>query len=211
MKRFVFVTACLIQTNYQSESMVGKCCRDLTYIEPAAKFTTNPVQGRWWKDLLKWVKIITSSRRNPSKHETLNQCWADVGPALQTLVNISPAFVQCLMFAGTALSQAVTHSGEGPQQIRDIDHVLVQCRPIVSDAGSTLKQHKSNVTYLLEGAMAPIAVLLYSWWGVTDLIVCIHTPTPNPPPPPTTCYSSNLLCKGSICSLVKSTDTVGQL
>ena len=122
-------------------------------------------------------------KEDPSKHETLNQCWADVGPALQTLVNISPAFVQCLMFAGTALSQAVTHPGEGPQQIRDIDHVLVQCRPIVSDAGSTLKQHKSNVTYLLEDAMAPIAVLLYSWWGVTDLIVCIHTPTPNPPLP----------------------------
>ena len=26
-----------------------------------------------------------SSRRTPSKHKTLNQCWADVGPASQTL------------------------------------------------------------------------------------------------------------------------------
>ena len=31
--------------------------------------------------------------------------------------------------------------------------------------------------------------------GVTDLIVCMYTPTPNPPPPTATCYSSHLLCK----------------
>ena len=66
------------------------------------------------------------------------------------------------------LSQAVTHSGEGPQQRRDIEHVLVKYWPIVNDAGPTLKQHKSNVTCLLGGGegggvlMAPIAVLLYS-------------------------------------------------
>ena len=43
---------------------------------------------------------------------------------------------------------------------------------------------------------------------------CVYTPTPNTPPPlppTTTCYSSHLLCKGSICSLVKWADTVGQL
>ena len=72
MKRFVSVTACLIHNNYQSESMVGKCCRHLPYIKPAAKFTANPIQGRWWKDLLKWLKIITSSRRTPAstRHRT---------------------------------------------------------------------------------------------------------------------------------------------
>ena len=46
----------------------------------------------------------------------------------------------------TVLSLAVTHSGEGPQERRDIDHVLAQCWPIVSDAGPTLKQHKGNVS-----------------------------------------------------------------
>ena len=95
-------------------------------------------------------------KEDPSKRETLNQCLADVGPASQ-----SPA--QCLVFAGTALSQAVTHSGEGPQQRRDIDHVLIQCWPIVSHAGPTLQQHKGNVMCLLGGVlMAPIAGLLYS-------------------------------------------------
>ena len=44
------------------------------------------------------------------------------------------------------------NSGESPQQIRDIKHVLVQCWPIISDAGPTLKQHKGNVTCLLGGA-----------------------------------------------------------
>ena len=42
MKRFVSVTACLIHNNYQSESMVGECCRHLPYIEPTAKFTQTP-------------------------------------------------------------------------------------------------------------------------------------------------------------------------
>ena len=42
--------------------------------------------------------------------------------------------------------------GEGPQQRRDIEYVLVQCWPIVSNAGPTLKQHKGNVTCLLGSA-----------------------------------------------------------
>ena len=112
------------------------------------------------------------------------------------------------------LSQAVTHSGEGPQQRRDIEHVLVKNWPIVNDAGPTLKQHKGNVTCLLGGGGGEC-----SWrqsqcyytarWG-GDRPYCVYTPTPNPPPPTTTCYSSHLLCKGSICSLVKCADTVGQ-
>ena len=75
-----------------------------------------------------------------------------LGQCRRRWANISRALVQCLVFAGTALSQAVTHSGEGPQQRRDIDHVLVQCQPIVSDAGPALKQHKGNVKCLLGGA-----------------------------------------------------------
>ena len=77
-------------------------------------------------------------KEDTSKHETLNQCWADVG--------------QCLVFAGTALSQAVAHLEEGSQQRRDIDHLLIQCWPIIIDAGPPLKQHKGNVTCLLGGA-----------------------------------------------------------
>ena len=46
----------------------------------------------------------------------------------------------------TALSQAVTHSGEGPQKRWDIDHVLVQCWLIVSDAGPAFEQDKGNVS-----------------------------------------------------------------
>ena len=171
-KRFVSVTACLIHNNYQSESMVGECCRHLPYIEQAA----NHIQGRWWtwwKDLLKWLKIITSSRRTPAS--TRNRTNAglrlghvtDAGP-------ISPALAQCLVFAGMALSQMVTHSGGGHQQRRDINHVLVQCWPIVSDAGPILNQQKGNVTCLLGVLLAPIAVLQYARWGVTNLIVCIH-------------------------------------
>ena len=89
------------------------------------------------------IYVITE---DPSKHDTLNQCWADVWPT-----NISPALVQCLVFAGTALSQAVTHLALPPAK-RDIVHVLVQCWPNVSDAGPLLKQHKGNVTCLLGGA-----------------------------------------------------------
>ena len=73
---------------------------------------------------------------------------------------------------------AVTHSGEGPQQRRDIGHVLVKCWPIVNDAGPTLKQHKSNVTRLLGGGGgahgANRSVTIQPDEGVTDLFVCIH-------------------------------------
>ena len=75
-----------------------------------------------------------------------------LGQRRRRWASISPALVQCLVFAGKALSQAVTHSGEGPQQRRDIDHVLVQCWPIVSDAGPTLKRPKGNGTCMLGGA-----------------------------------------------------------
>ena len=47
MKRLVSVTGCLIHNNYQSESMLGEFCRHLPYIELAAKFTANPIQGCW--------------------------------------------------------------------------------------------------------------------------------------------------------------------
>ena len=90
-------------------------------------------------------------KEDPSKHETFNQCWADVGPAAQMLGQHQPSIGSMSRVCRDRLSQAVTHSGEGPQQRRDIEHVLVKCWPIVSDAGPTLKQHKGNVTCLLGG------------------------------------------------------------
>ena len=142
-------------------------------------------------------------KEDPSKHETLNQCWADVGPALQTLGQHQPSIGLSLGLAGTALSQAVTYSAEGPQQRRDIDHVLVQCWPIVSDAGPTLK--KGNVTCLLGGAHgANRTVTIQPDEGVTDLIVCIHLRLTSPPLPQQRAIvfiSSATL--SSNCSLVK--------
>ena len=105
-----------------------------------------------------------------------------LGQRQRRWANISPALVQCLVFAGTALSQAVAHSGEGHQQRRDIDHVLVQCWPIVSDAGPPLKQHQANVTCLLgggHGANRSVTIQLDEGGD----IVCIHLrltlPLPN--------------------------------
>ena len=122
-------------------------------------------------------------------HETLNQCWA-MGQCRRLWANISPALFQCLVFAGTALSQAVTHS-----QRRDIEHVLVQCRPIVSNA-ATLKQHKGNVTCLAWGGCSWRQSQCYYTASLMrgDRPHCVYTPTPNPPSPPTTCHSSHLLC-----------------
>ena len=100
--------------------------------------------------------------KDPSKHEILNQCWADVGPAAQMLGQHQPSIGSMSRACRDGLSQAVTQ-GEGPQQRRDIEHVFVKCWPIVNDTGPILKQHKGNVTCLLGGMlMAPIAVLLYS-------------------------------------------------
>ena len=67
------------------------------------------------------------------------------------------------------IETAQCHVFAGGQQRRDIEHALVQCWPIVSDAGPTLKQH--NVTCLLGGCLWRQSQCYY---GVTDLIVCIH-------------------------------------
>ena len=137
-----------------------------------------------------------------SKHEILNQCWDDIGPAAQALGQHQPSIGSMSRVCRDGLYQA----GEGPQQRRDIEQLLVECWPIVNDAVPTLKQHKGNVTCLRGGGgvlMVPIAVLLYSQMR-GERPHCVNTPKPNPPPPTTTCYSSHLLCKGSICSLVKS-------
>ena len=173
------------------------------------KIYANPIKGRWWKDLLKWLKIITSSR-TPASTRYWTKAGLMLGQQCRRWASISPALSRVCR---DGLAQAVTHSGEGLQQRRDIEHVLVKCWPIVNDAGPTLKQHKGNVTCLLGGGGC-------SWrqsqcyntarWG-GDRHHCVYTPTPNPPPPTTTCYSSHLLWKGSICSLVKYADTVGQL
>ena len=153
MKRFVSVTAWLIHNNYQSESMVGECCRHLPYIEPAAKFTPNPIQGRWWT--LGFVKMTENNyviKEDPSKHETFNQCWADIGSASQTLGQQQPSIGLMSRVCRDGFVSSGHSFREGPQQRRDIKYVLVQCWPIVSNAGPTLKQHKGNVTCLLGSA-----------------------------------------------------------
>ena len=105
----------------------------------------------------------------------LGLCWAcsaDVGPAsAQHWFNVS-----CLQ---GRFSQAITHSGEGPQQRRDIEHMVVKCWLIFNDAGPTLKQHKGNVTCLPGGGGgfahgANRSVTIQPDEGVIDLIVCIH-------------------------------------
>ena len=40
----------------------------------------------------------------PSKHEALNECWFDAGPASQTVARIGPAFGQRLVFAGSVVT-----------------------------------------------------------------------------------------------------------
>ena len=100
--------------------------------------------------------------KDPSKHEILNQCWADVGPAAQTLGQHQPSIGSMSRVCRDGLSQAVTLSGEGPQLRRDIEHVLVKCWPSVVDIETTQGQ-----CHVFSGGgggvlMAPIAVLLYS-------------------------------------------------
>ena len=116
--------------------------------------------------------------KDTSKHEIFNQCWADVGPAAQTLGQHQPSIGSMSRVCRDCLSQAVTHSGEGPQQRRDIEHVLGKCWPIGNDAGPTLKQHKGNITCLLGGGGgahgANRSVTIQPDEEVTDLIVCIH-------------------------------------
>ena len=41
----------------------------------------------------------------PSKHETLNQCWVNVGPASQTVPNIYPALIQRILLLGPLRSR----------------------------------------------------------------------------------------------------------
>ena len=172
-ERFVPLTACLIHNNYQLSQWwanVANICPLLSQRQNLRK----PHQ----RSLVKGFIKITENNyviKDPSKHEILNQCWADVGPAAQTLGQHQPSIV-CVCRDG--LSQAVTHSGEGLQQRRDIEHVLVKCWPIVNDAGLTLKQHKGNVTCLLGGGgvlMAPIAVLLYSLMRGWPTSLCVYT------------------------------------
>ena len=90
-------------------------------------------------------------KEDPSKHEILNQCWADVGPASKTLGQYQPSIGSMSGVCRDGVLSSSRSSGKGHQQRRDIDHVLVQCWPIVSDAGPPLEQHKSNVTCLLGG------------------------------------------------------------
>ena len=58
----------------------------------------------------------------PSKHETLNQCWADVGSASQTSAQHQPSI------------------GSTPANTRHLP-MLFQCWASVEDGGPTLKRH----------------------------------------------------------------------
>ena len=98
-------------------------------------------------------------------------CWASVADA-------GPTTAQQFFNVSSSRDGVVSscHSfGGGPPAKTGHEHVLVQCWPSVSDA-ATLKQHEGNVTCLLggaHGANRSVTIQLV-WWGVTDLIVCIH-------------------------------------
>ena len=124
MKRFVSVTACLIHNNYQSESMVGECCQHL----PLLSQRQNLCKPHPRSFVEVFIKMTGNNYviKDTSKHEILNQCWADVGPAAQTLGQHQPSIGSMSRVCRDGFSQAVTHSGEGPQLRRDIEHVLAQ-------------------------------------------------------------------------------------
>ena len=47
-----------------------------------------------------YLKNGAEPENRPSKHDTLSQCWFNVGPASQTVINIKPTLDQCLTFVG---------------------------------------------------------------------------------------------------------------
>ena len=49
------------------------------------------------------------SREEPNKHETLNQCWVNVGPSSTWRAIIEPTLVQCLVFAGSTSFSSPAH------------------------------------------------------------------------------------------------------
>ena len=86
----------------------------------------------------------------PSKRETMNQCWIIVGPSStmlaqheSTLVTTScVSWLQC-----QCRSLTPRRSAARSLPTCDVDPVLVECWPSVSDAGSTFNQHRVNVSF----------------------------------------------------------------
>ena len=131
------------------------------------------------KGFVKMTKNNYVIKEDPSKHDTLNQCWPMLGQRRRRWANSSPALVQCIVFAG---QRCFKRSLKGPQQRRDIDHVLVQCCPIVSDAGPTLKQLKGNVTCLLRGAHGAnrsVTIQLDEGWQTSLCVYTYAEPSPS--------------------------------
>ena len=177
MKSFVPVTACLIHNNYQSKSMVGECCRHLPYIEPAAKFTANPIQGLWWKDLLKWLKIIMSSRRTTA---STRHCWADVGPASQTLGQHQPSIGSMSRVCRYGAVSSGHSFGGGPpaktgywpcvgsmlahrqRRWSNIETTRGQCHVFAGEVGGVHGTNRSVTIQLDEGWQTSLCVYTYA-------------------------------------------------
>ena len=54
-------------------------------------------------------------KEDPSKHETLNQCWADVGPASQTLGQQQPSIGSMPRVRRDGVVSSGHSFGGGPQ------------------------------------------------------------------------------------------------
>ena len=167
MKRFVSVTAWLIHNNYQSANG-GQNLRQTPSKVVGERICQND-----------WKKLRHQGGPQQAWDTEPMLCWccasvADVGStAAQHWFNVS-----CLQ-GRLCLKRLLIRSlirGRAPSKDGTLSIVLVQCWPIVSDAGPTLKQHKGNVTCLLGGAHGANRSVTIHWarWGVTDLIVCIH-------------------------------------
>ena len=111
MKRFVSVTACLIHNNTslsQRWTNVANICPILSQRQNLRK----PHPRSLVKGFIKMTENNYVIKEDPSKHETLNQCWADVGPAAQTLGQHQPSIgsMSCVCRDGVVSS---SHSFEG--------------------------------------------------------------------------------------------------
>ena len=168
MKRFVSVTAWLIHNNYQSESIVGKI-----YGKPHPRSLV--------KGFVKMTEKNYVIKEDPSKHETLNQCWADVVPASQTLGQQQPSIGSMSRvcrdgFVSSGYSFGHSFGGGPPAKT---GHWAL-CWFNVGPSSATLAQHWNNTRAMSRVCwgvlMAPIAVLLYTeldeGWQTS---LCVYT------------------------------------
>ena len=196
-----------MHNNYQSESTVGECCRHF----PSKIYRKPHSRSLQVKEFVKMTENNYVSKEDPGKQETLCQSWADVEPASQTLGQHQPSIGVMARVCRDGVVSSGHSFGRGPptktghwacvgsmlahlqRRWPSIERTPGQCH--VFAGGCSWRQ--SQCYYTADE-------------GVTDLIVCIHLRLALPLPKKTW-YSSHLLCKGSICSLVKWADTVGRL